>query len=103
MKRFVLFLLAASALLLVLPFLFVKPRMDKFDYRKTPRVPGEVRVFSPLPYSPFEQVGRPYAPPDSHHILGCDSIGRDVASRLIYGARVSLAVGIFATAIGWMI
>lgn len=97
------YLLAALALLLLLPFLFVKPRMDKFDYRKAPRVPGEVRVFAPLPYSPFEQVGHPYAQPDSLHILGCDSIGRDVASRLIYGARVSLAVGIFSTAIAMAI
>lgn len=96
-------LLAAAALLLILPFIFVRPRMDKFDYRNAPRVRGELRVFSPLRYSPFEQLGRPYEPPDSRHVLGCDSIGRDVASRLIYGARVSLAVGIFSTAIAMAI
>ena len=34
------------------------------------------------------------------HILGTDNLGRDVLSRIIHGARVSLTVGITATAIG---
>lgn len=36
------------------------------------------------------------APPSSDHLLGTDSSGRDVLSRIIYGARVSLTVGIAA-------
>lgn len=35
-----------------------------------------------------------YAPPSADHWLGCDFLGRDILSRLIYGARVSLVVGI---------
>ncbi|WP_333781237.1 oligopeptide ABC transporter permease [Oceanirhabdus sp. W0125-5] len=35
--------------------------------------------------------------PSSEHILGTDEIGRDVFTRLIYGGRVSLVVGIVAT------
>ncbi|WP_338115232.1 oligopeptide ABC transporter permease [Oceanirhabdus seepicola] len=37
--------------------------------------------------------------PSAEHILGTDEIGRDVFTRLIYGGRVSLGVGIFATLI----
>ena len=37
--------------------------------------------------------------PSSEHILGTDEIGRDVFTRLIYGGRVSLGVGVFATLI----
>src|SRR5947209_17000583 len=37
--------------------------------------------------------------PSSAHIFGVDQLGRDVLSRVLYGARVSLIVGIFGTAI----
>jgi peptide/nickel transport system permease protein len=40
------------------------------------------------------------APPGGTHWLGADNFGRDVYSRIIYGARISLAVGIGSTALG---
>ena len=40
------------------------------------------------------------AAPDWRHWLGTDSFGRDVWSRIIHGARISLAVGIGSTALG---
>ena len=40
------------------------------------------------------------APPNAVHWLGADSFGRDVYSRIIYGARISLAVGIGSTLLG---
>jgi peptide/nickel transport system permease protein len=40
------------------------------------------------------------AAPDTRHWMGTDSFGRDVWSRIIHGARISLAVGIGSTALG---
>ena len=89
-----------AAVLLLLPFVLIKPRMDKEDYRA---IPCKTAVFAPIPYGPFEPAGKLCAPPDKDHWLGTDDVGRDVASRLIYGSRVSLAVGLGATAIAIVI
>ncbi|OIQ50568.1 Nickel transport system permease protein NikC [Pseudodesulfovibrio hydrargyri] len=44
------------------------------------------------PYDPDEvTLELKFAPPSPAHLLGCDHLGRDVASRLIYGARTSLS------------
>jgi len=40
------------------------------------------------------------APPDHAHWFGTDNLGRDIYSRIIYGARISLAVGIASTLLG---
>ena len=59
-------------------------------------------VFAPIisPYSPkqqfWEYVG---VPPCSKFLLGTDDMGRDVLSRIIWGARISLLVGVISTAI----
>ena len=46
-----------------------------------------------------QQVGQPFAPPSGQHLLGLDDIGVDVASLLVWGARVSMLVG-FTAALG---
>ena len=38
-------------------------------------------------------LARRYQPPSWSHLLGTDELGRDVLARLLFGARVSLAVG----------
>jgi len=47
------------------------------------------------PHDPIEQnIANRLMPPSSEFLLGTDSYGRDVLSRIIYGARISLLVGI---------
>lgn len=59
-------------------------------------------VFASLlaPYNPYDQdLYAVLSPPSAAHWLGTDNLGRDVLSRVIYGARVSLLVGIVSTAL----
>lgn len=56
-----------------------------------------IAIFAPVlaPYSPYDQdLYRVLAPPSTAHWLGTDNLGRDLFSRILYGARVSLFVGI---------
>jgi peptide/nickel transport system permease protein len=47
------------------------------------------------PYDPAHlNLADRLTPPSAAHWLGCDELGRDILSRLIYGARISLAVGV---------
>ena len=48
---------------------------------------------------PFDRTNLPYGakPPTRTHLLGTDELGRDLFSRVLYGARISFAVGILAT------
>jgi peptide/nickel transport system permease protein len=66
-----------------------------------------VAVFAPLlaPYDPQEQnlaaIEQGCCPgPSREHPLGVDDLGRDELSRLIYGARYSLLIGIVAVSVG---
>lgn len=63
-------------------------------------------LFSPwiAPYDPVDSNLRLRgAPPSSEYWLGNDDIGRDILSRLIYGTRIALIVGLGATSIAVMI
>jgi peptide/nickel transport system permease protein len=52
------------------------------------------------PYDPIQQVlDESLQPPSPHHWMGTDQYGRDVLTRLLYGSRVSLAVGLVAVSI----
>jgi peptide/nickel transport system permease protein len=62
-----------------------------------------VAVLAPVlaPYDPYSQyAGRELVRPLSQHVLGSDELGRDTLSRLIYGTRLSLLVGIVSVALG---
>jgi peptide/nickel transport system permease protein len=57
-------------------------------------------VLAPLlsPYDPIEQdILAKLRPPTAEHLLGTDSFGRDILSRLLYGARISLVIGFAST------
>lgn len=51
------------------------------------------------PHDPVAQIAKPLMPPGSEFLAGTDEFGRDELSRLIYGARVSLYVGVLAVLI----
>ncbi len=53
---------------------------------------------APYRYS-HQNLRQALQPPSAEHLLGTDEFGRDVLSRLIYGARVSLQVGLVAVSI----
>ena len=57
----------------------------------------------PLPNPNFQNYAAINAPPSIHHLLGTDDLGRDLLSRIIFGARVSLVVGIGSVIIGLLI
>lgn len=65
-----------------------------------------IAVFAPLvaTHDPLAQsVINKYASPSREHLLGTDDYGRDVFSRIIYGTRVALEVGIYSVIIGAVI
>lgn len=53
-------------------------------------------LFAPAiaPYNPFALAGPPLDPPSRDHLMGTDSLGRDLFSAVVHGARTSLLVSI---------
>jgi peptide/nickel transport system permease protein len=62
-------------------------------------------LFAPLiaPYGEAEIVGQAFAPPGDGMLLGGDQIGRDLFSRLIYGARNTVGLALAATIIAFVV
>lgn len=59
-------------------------------------------VLTPYELEEMDLMAR-LSPPSAKHLLGTDELGRDVLTRLLYGARVSLAVGIIPTVVSMII
>lgn len=61
-----------------------------------------IAILAPLvaPYDPAELVSRARQAPSWEHWLGTDMLGRDVLSRVIYGSRISISLGLIAVALG---
>ena len=57
---------------------------------------------APYSYS-FQNLELGASPPSSEHFLGTDVLGRDLLSRILYGARISLLVGFVATGVALII
>ncbi|RWB27708.1 MAG: ABC transporter permease [Mesorhizobium sp.] len=60
-------------------------------------------IFAPwiAPYGNGEIVGDVWEPMSATHWLGTDNLGRDLLSRMIYGARVTLFIAVLATALSF--
>src|SRR5208283_3943608 len=59
--------------------------------------------FAPLiaPYDQTTVLGDSWADPDPQHWLGLDNLGRDLLSRLVYGARMSIGLSLVITALSF--
>jgi len=64
-----------------------------------------VAVFGPVfaPYSESQTVGSTWDEPSVQMLLGADQIGRDMLTRLIYGARMTIGVALATTALSFFI
>ena len=64
-----------------------------------------VALFAPLiaPHGEAEVFPAPYAPWGGDHVFGTDQIGRDVFSRLIYGARNTMGIALLTTFLSFLI
>jgi peptide/nickel transport system permease protein len=62
-------------------------------------------AFAPMiaPFGESEIVGSTFAPPDEQMILGGDQLGRDLFSRLIYGARNTVGIAFVTTSIAFFL
>ncbi len=63
-------------------------------------------LLPPVPFSPLQQrLGEVNTPPSwsTGHYFGCDDSGRDVLSRVLHGAKVSLLVGLLAVALSGLL
>jgi peptide/nickel transport system permease protein len=61
-------------------------------------------VFAPIiaPFGEAEVISSAFAPPDENMLLGADQLGRDMFSRIIYGARNSVGLALIATALAFI-
>jgi peptide/nickel transport system permease protein len=61
-------------------------------------------IFAPwlAPYGESETLAGTWDPPSAQHWLGTDNIGRDIFSRLIYGARMTVAVALATTLLSFV-
>ena len=62
-------------------------------------------IFAPLiaPYGEAESIGKTWASPSAEFLLGTDNIGRDMLSRIIFGARMTLGVATACTLLSFLI
>ncbi len=97
------FLAMASIFVLVfiMVLIFVVPSVVPYGYDEVIRVNGKrdrgLANLAPFTYSEMEQKYIDEGGEVFPHIMGTDEIGRDYFVRVIYGTRVSLAVGFFAS------
>jgi peptide/nickel transport system permease protein len=65
--------------------------------------PAAFKLLAPVPYSPIESTADQFASPSWKHLCGTDSTGRDIAARLLHGARTSLSIGFVSQSISLLV
>jgi peptide/nickel transport system permease protein len=80
------------------------PELKKLDFSIVKYDKSMALLMPPIPHSPYEiHLVEKLRPPSHKYLMGTDDLGRDVASRMIHGAGVSLKVGFVAVAIALFI
>jgi peptide/nickel transport system permease protein len=80
------------------------PELGGVDFARVRESATVTRLMPPVPYSPYEsKLPERLSAPSSRHWMGTDDTGRDVCSRMIHGASVSLKVGFVAVGIALVI
>lgn len=83
-------------LVIVMIFAFIVPAFYPYNYKE--QIRGSENLF-PFKYSEQEQVRIDAGEKVFPHVLGTDNLGRDYAVRVMMGARISILVGVIASAL----
>lgn len=75
---------------------FIGPVFIPYSYSEQIRGAENLK---PMTYAPVEEISRKEGISVFPHIMGTDSLGRDLLVRILYGTRVSLAIGVVASLI----
>ncbi len=80
------------------------PILGSADLRRVAGAEEQPVLRAPIPYGPdLTDLDAILTAPSGRHWLGTDGLGRDVASRVLHGGRVSLTVGLAATAVALLL
>ena len=101
-KRICMIILASILISLVSSLSVSSPKAVIYDQYREGLSSGEIEsaYFAPIPYSPTDRLRddpSPLKAPSTKHLLGTDEDGADVLSRMIYGSRIALGIGLVAT------
>ena len=101
-KRICLIILVSILISLVSSLSVSSPKAVIYDQYREGLSSGEIEsaYFAPIPYSPTDRLRddpSPLKAPSAKHFLGTDEDGADVLSRMIYGSRIALGIGLVAT------
>lgn len=80
------------------------PQFKSVDFSEIKYDKSVALVMPPIPYSPYEiNLSEKLQPPSHKHWMGTDNLGRDVCSRMLHGAGISLKIGFVAVGIALII
>jgi peptide/nickel transport system permease protein len=65
--------------------------------------PASFKLMPPIPWSPIESTSDQFVAPSWKHLCGTDATGRDIAARMLHGARTSLSIGFIAQSIAVLV
>jgi peptide/nickel transport system permease protein len=94
------FILAGLVALVEIALAATHPINDPTNDRERP---ASFKIMPPIPFSPIESTPDAFSPPSRKHLCGTDSTGRDIAARMLHGARTSLSIGFVAQSIALLV